>query len=140
MIRKTGAGLTIPTEADEQTAIFQWAELNEYKYPDLRWMYAVPNGGSRHKAEAVHLKAQGVKSGVPDICLPTPRLGFHGLYIELKRSRGGRMSKNQDRWLEYLWGQDYYAAVCRGSRDAIETIEKYLRAGQTSITMAQITH
>lgn len=75
-------------EADHQKLIFEWAALNYGKYPELRFMYHTPNGGSRNVIEAVNLKAQGVRSGVPDICLPVPKGKYHGLYIELKRYGG----------------------------------------------------
>lgn len=59
-------------EVDEQRAVFEWAEYAKGKYPWLKWMHHIPNGGSRNKIEAVRLKAQGVKRGVPDIFLPYP--------------------------------------------------------------------
>ena len=38
----------IPTEAQEQTALFQWAKMQSGKYPELALLHAIPNGGSRH--------------------------------------------------------------------------------------------
>lgn len=70
-------------------------------------MYHIPNGGKRGKVEAIHFKAEGVKAGVPDICLPVPRGEWHGLYIELKRREGGRVSPEQTKWLEDLMRQGY---------------------------------
>src|SRR6266576_1994743 len=58
------------SENAEQTALFCWAGLNQIKYPPLKWMFAVPNGGFRFKREAGRLKAGGVKAGVPDVVLP----------------------------------------------------------------------
>lgn len=92
-------------------------------------MYHIPNGGSRNKAEAARLKAQGVRAGVPDICLPAARGCYHGLYIELKRRNGGRVSEAQRGWIEYLENAGYCARVCHGWDEARETIEKYLAAG-----------
>ena len=54
----------------EQVALFGWAEYNEAYYPELRLLYAIPNGGHRHKAMSAELKAEGVKPGVPNLCLP----------------------------------------------------------------------
>lgn len=56
-------------EAEEQIAIMNWAEYNMGKYPELKYLYHTPNGGSRNSAEARNLKKQGVKAGVPDLCL-----------------------------------------------------------------------
>lgn len=63
----------LPTESEEQVTLFSWARMKEEKYPELRLLYHIPNGGSRNQIEAKHLKAQGVKSGVPDLCLPVAR-------------------------------------------------------------------
>lgn len=116
----------IPTESQEQKTLFEWLEWAKKKHPELEWCYHVPNGGSRHAAEAVHLKAQGVKPGVPDICLPVARGGYHGLYIELKRAKGGRLSEAQQRWLDALNEQGYRAVVCNGCDEAITIISEYI--------------
>ena len=87
--------IPVPTESAEQQALFMWAALQSAAYPELTLLYHIPNGGSRHKAEAGRLKAEGVKAGVPDLCLPVARGGFHGLYVELKRERGSRTSEEQ---------------------------------------------
>ncbi|HNW87934.1 MAG TPA: VRR-NUC domain-containing protein [Candidatus Limiplasma sp.] len=85
----------LPTENQEQTCLFRWAKMQECDYPKLRLLYHIPNGGSRHRLEAVHLKQQGVRAGVPDICLPVACGGCHSLYIEMKRLKGGRVSPEQ---------------------------------------------
>lgn len=116
-------------EAREQEALFRWAAYERGKWPELAAMHHIPNGGSRNKAEAARLKAQGVRAGVPDICLPAARGCYHGLYIELKRRNGGRVSEAQREWIEYLENAGYCARVCHGWDEARETIEKYLAAG-----------
>lgn len=82
-------------ESVEQTNLFRWAAYEQGKYPELKLMYHIPNGGSRNRLEAANLKKQGVKSGVPDICLPVARGAYHGLYIEMKSGtqQGFRKSK-----------------------------------------------
>ena len=90
MATRTQVGLTSPSESVEQQCLFRWAALQSGKYPELAMMYHIPNGGSRGKVEAIRFKAEGVKAGVPDICLPVPRGTWHGLYIELKRREGGQ--------------------------------------------------
>lgn len=116
----------IATEAQEQQALMEWAKRQEGKNPELALLYHTPNGGSRVRAEAARLKAQGVKPGVPDLCLPVARGGYHGMYIELKRINGGRLSKDQAMWLEELARQGYYASVCKGWVDAAKAIIRYL--------------
>lgn len=118
--------LPVPTEAQEQTTLFEWARLQRGKYPELDLLFHVPNGGSRNKAEAGRLRAEGVKAGVPDICLPVPRGKYHGLYIELKRKRGGRIDPAQMAWIEALMKQGYSVAICKGWETAAEIILNYL--------------
>lgn len=117
------------SEDQHQEALFRWAALS--KIPELDLMYAVPNGGLRNVRVAVKLKAGGVKSGVPDICLPTARGSFHGLYIELKKpkcskSPAGKPTKNQIEWLQKLNDAGYLAVTCIGWDEAKKAIETYL--------------
>ena len=114
------------TESQEQQLLFEWAALSAGRWPELAMMYHIPNGGSRSKAEAGRFRAEGVKAGVPDICLPAARGGYHGLYIELKRVKGGRVSPAQQGWIAALRDQGYYACVCKGWDDAAHVIKKYL--------------
>lgn len=88
-------------------------------------MHHIPNGGKRDKRTAVALKRQGVKAGVPDICLPVARNGYHGLYIELKAGKN-KATKNQEKWQVFLNDQGYYAVICYGWREAAKVIEEYL--------------
>ena len=104
----------IPTESVEQQCLFNWAKLREARYPELALMFHIPNGGKRNIAEATRFKAEGVKAGVPDICLPVPRDTYHGLWIELKRTKHGTVSEHQKKWLKELNTQGYCAVVCHG--------------------------
>ena len=118
------------SEHKEQTALFYWASVMTHKYPELKLLHAIPNGGLRDKAVAGKLKAEGVKPGVPDVCLPVARGGFHGLYIEMKRVDEGKTSDEQGWWLAELVKQGYYTWVCHGAVEAIEVIENYLGGGK----------
>ena len=115
----------IQHEANEQAALFSWAEFIKGKHPEISLLYHIPNGGSRNRFEAANLKRQGVKAGVPDLCLPVARGGYHGLYIEMKFG-SNKTSGNQDNWLKALRVQDYCAVVCYGWQEAAETVIKYL--------------
>lgn len=118
----------VPHEAQEQTALFNWAFLSRGKYPELDLLYHIPNGGSRNRLEAANLKRQGVKAGVPDICLPVARGGFHGLYIEMKAGKNKTTDK-QNKWLAALNAQGYCTAVCYNWQEAKELLENYLKSG-----------
>ena len=115
----------IPTEHWEQVQLFQWAS----NYRELDLMHAIPNGGKRDIRVALKLKEEGVKAGVPDIFLPLPMGGKHGLYIEMKRRKYGRVSPDQLQWLDALMRQGYMCAVCHGWEMARDVIVEYLRSG-----------
>ena len=55
----------------------------EGRHPQLALIFAIPNGGKRHIGTARKLKAEGVRSGVPDIFLACPRMpyDFHDLIV-----------------------------------------------------------
>jgi hypothetical protein len=120
----------VPTESQEQQLLIQWTRMQRVRYPELSLLYHVPNGGSRHKAEAWALRRGGVQAGVPDLCLPVARGRFHGLYIELKRTEGGRVSDAQSEWIDSLRAQGYLVKVCKGWRAAADVIIHYLDSGR----------
>lgn len=118
------------SEAQEQRALFQWAGYAEQQYPELKLLHHIPNGGKRDVRTAANLKKEGVKAGVPDICLPVTRGQYHGLYIELKTVKG-KVQKNQKEWLNALNSEGYATKVCYGWLEAKEVIEKYLELRQS---------
>ena len=69
--------------------------------------------------------AEGLKKGVPDICLPIANKSHHGLYIELK-SEKGKPTSDQLLWIKKLSYFGNYACVCYGYKDAWRTIIYYL--------------
>jgi VRR-NUC domain len=72
-----------------QVRLVKW--LTENAYPDSVW-FAVANGELRHINVALRLKAEGVRSGVPDLCFLL-RHGRTG-WLELK-VKGGSLSDAQ---------------------------------------------
>lgn len=112
-------------EREEQTAFFHWAACVERQYPELRLMFAVPNGGKRNIKEAINLRAAGVKAGVPDICLPIARHGYNCAWIEMK-SGEGKQSECQRQWMYMLSenGGVYY--LCRSFEEAKKVVIEYL--------------
>lgn len=113
------------SEATEQERVMNWARFYEKDYPELKLIYHIPNGGSRNKLEAANLKRQGVKAGVPDLCLPVARSGKHGLYLEMKWGKN-KTTEKQDWWLKQLMQQGYKTEVCWTAEEAISKIAQYL--------------
>lgn len=119
--------LPVPSEATEQTWLFEWIDQMAYlRWPELELAFHIPNGGSRNKIEAARLKAQGVKAGVPDIFISVPRCGYHGLYIEMKRQKDGKMREGQKDMIPKLRAQGYRVEVCKGFHPAADLIEQYM--------------
>ena len=116
----------VPTESNEQRTLFDWARRASGKWPELKLLYHIPNEGKRTARQGARMKGEGLKPGVPDICLPVPRNGNHGLYIELKRRKNARVTQDQLDWVADLAAQGYVAAVCRGCDEAISVITAYL--------------
>jgi hypothetical protein len=113
-------------EHAEQSALIKWAELSTAKHPELRLLFASPNGGKRNVITAMNMKREGVKPGVPDLFLACPSKGFHGLFIEMKKRKGGKTSEAQYRWLTDLSLAGYQVAICAGWEEAKGLIEQYL--------------
>lgn len=121
------SSLPCPSEANEQQWLFRWAwDMQHLKWPELALLYHCPNGGSRNKIEAARLKGQGVKAGIPDVFLPVPKGGYHGLYIEMKKQHGGTVSPEQKEWIANLREQGYRVEVCKGFQSAADVIEAYM--------------
>lgn len=116
------------TEHEEQVALMRLVEMHLGRWPELGMLYAIPNGSERNVIVGRKLKAEGVKKGVPDLCLPVPRGGHHGLYVELKRQKGGQVSAEQKAWISALRGQGYRAEVCKGATEAWDVIREYVQA------------
>lgn len=115
------------SEAQEQTELINWAKecVKSNIHPELIMLYAIPNGGTRDKLEAVNLKRQGVSAGVPDLCLAVPKGKYHGLYIEMK-VYPNKTTDKQEQWLANLCRFGYAVKVCYGARSAKNAIEHYL--------------
>lgn len=114
-------------ELREQQAVIEWCGYYSGRYPELKAIYHIPNEGKRSVVNGSQLKAAGLKSGVPDLCLPCPRGGYAALYIEMKKDEKAKVSPAQKEWLERLSNLGNYAVVCRSATAAISVIESYLK-------------
>ena len=109
------------SEFAEQKALFEWSNF----IPELRWMFAIPNGGKRDDRVGAMMKYQGVKAGVWDIFLPLPRGGYHGLFIEMKVGKN-KLSNLQQEFMNFAKKNMYECKVCYSCKEAIKKILSYL--------------
>jgi hypothetical protein len=71
-------------------------------------------------------KKSGMKKGKPDINLPVSRGGYHGIWIELKRTAGEKPRPDQERLLHLLAFEGNAVYACFGSASAIKILENYI--------------
>lgn len=114
------------SEDTEQINVVSWANWNMNRYPELRWLFHVPNGGSRNRAEAVKFKQMGVKAGVSDLCLPYPKGIYCGLFIEMKYGNN-RQQDTQKEFLADMAAAGHFVATCYSAEEAIKVIKEYLK-------------
>lgn len=119
----------MPSEHDEQAALVQWWDYSCAGFGLPRYaLYAIANAGAgAQRGQAGKMKAEGVRRGIPDLCLAAPRDGFLGLYVEMKRRDGGRISPEQLEVQAYLRRAGYVVALCSGWTEAVAAIEAYLK-------------
>jgi hypothetical protein len=113
-----------PLEEKEQQELIKWCEDHQDKR--LRLIYSHLNGMRTSINTAKKAKRGGARKGLPDLFLPVACGGMHGMYIELKRTEGGKVSPEQKMMMALLWQQGYYTAVAYGWKDAARLIEEYL--------------
>lgn len=112
----------------EQKAVISWSLY----FPELKWLYAVPNGAFlagnklQRAKQMKRLKAQGLKVGVSDLFLPVARQGYHGMYIEMKRRKGGVVSDDQKEFHDDMIKEGYRCVVANGCEEAIRYISDYM--------------
>lgn len=96
-------------------------------FPNLldRLLFAVPNGGSRHKIEAANMKRQGVKRGVADVILQIPKKGYASLCLEFK-TLTGKQSPDQKEYQRQVEMAGSKYVIVRSVEQAIRELQLYL--------------
>jgi hypothetical protein len=105
----------VPSEHFEQRELVKWFRQT---FKEVR-IFAIPNGGARSITTAAKLKVEGVSAGVPDLYVPA----WH-LWIEMKRTKGGKVDKNQKDWHDYLTSIGDMVIVGYGADHAKDLIQK----------------
>ncbi|HMJ29824.1 MAG TPA: VRR-NUC domain-containing protein [Xanthobacteraceae bacterium] len=84
--------------------------------------FAIPNGGHRAKRVAIALKEEGGEAGVPDIFVLYRRQVY---FLEMKKLRGGKVSKDQRAMMARLTAAGATCAVAKGLEQAISQLEAW---------------
>ena len=106
------------SEHSEQTGFVNWFR---YKYPNII-IFAIPNGGFRSIRTAKLLKEEGVVPGIPDLFIPSLKI-----FVEMKRVKGGVVSPEQKKMMEYLTRVGYTCMICYGANDASRQLLDFLK-------------
>lgn len=120
-----------PLEKTEQIIFSSWMKKHNVPF------YHVPNGGTRGgrvikgkwvPLEGIKMKASGVSPGVPDICIPIAKKGYHAYYIEMKRQGGSlkNVSDSQNYWIDILRHHGNLVDVAFGAEDAKKMVREYM--------------
>lgn len=118
-------GFQFPRETIEQQKLISWVDV--FHMDKSPYLFAVPNGGSRHPVEAARLKAEGVRPGVPDLFFYQARGGYFGMFIEMKRRKGAKsvVTGGQEGFMKRARVQGYLCVVAWGCEEAKEALLGY---------------
>ena len=107
--------------------MFKWTRQQKIrgKWPELALLFHIKNETAEGAGRVAADRIQGVKKGVPDLCLPVARGPYHGLWIEMKSERG-RVGSAQTWWITHLNEQNNLAVVCYGWQEAVKVLEWYM--------------
>ena len=100
-------------EHDAQVKLF--ADYIEPRLVAGAVAFAIPNGGFRHKKIAEELRAEGVKAGVPDICIVHRGRVY---FLEMKAARG-TLRRHQRDMIAALEAAGATCAVAHGLDAAV---------------------
>jgi hypothetical protein len=125
----------VPYEEDEQMAFVQWCRIMGLTVHHSG--NEIGGSTSAIKARAIKMKKMGTSKGFPDLLVFIPITGATGeidsyqmCVIEMKRRKGGTVSKDQKRWLEILQASGAMCAVCHGADEAIAFIDAIMKEVQ----------
>lgn len=120
-------------EHEAQCAVIRWSQYARQEYPDLKWLFAVPNAGvGRSPKQGKDLKDEGLRKGVLDLYLLKARGGYFGLAIEMK-IKPRKLTDEQAIEIPMLIRDGYLAQVAWSSAEAIEILCAYLKMPKTQI-------
>ena len=127
-----------------QKEFFKIIDPLRSKIRQIKWTHSNPNGGNINSiGVVVKLKNLGMVTGIPDISVPYPHAGFHGLFLEVKLPkeevvyREKRKDKKKTAIKTYLKPEQrefkkdhedlgYACEVVRSVDEALDAIDYYL--------------
>jgi len=114
------------SEHQIQSLFFKLVSLHERTYPMLKIMFAVPNAAKRSMSLAAMLKAEGMRSGVPDVVFPYYNGKYHGLALEFKSAKG-KPTENQLLWMTNLQEYGWDCFIVNDADEAWKIVLDYIK-------------
>lgn len=112
------------SEHEEQAQLVKWFDI---QHKQLRGkLAAVPNASMCPVHVGAKMNKEGRRKGYPDLQLLYPSNGYHGLIIEMKKEKGGSVSKEQKDFIQWFNSNGYKAVICKGFEEAKNVIQDYL--------------
>lgn len=109
--------MTVLSEIEIQTLFRNRARM---VCPAVR-IVAVPNAGKRTAWAARQVKREGLAKGFPDVICLWPGNGFAA--IEFKAAKG-KISVDQEEWIDAIAAMGFPVTVSRGAEHAIEFLRE----------------
>lgn len=116
--RKTSPAV-VPTEHAEQVRLLRFIRESElHGYCKVRGLlvFGIPNAGRRSFQTAASFQAEGMMSGVADLCVIG---GGDTAFLEMKRAKGGVVSDAQRQFQSRLTDAGAVYGLARGFDEAV---------------------
>jgi len=108
-------------ESQLQSACVEWFR---YQYPEPKHLiFAMPNGGKRNKITAAIMKREGVRAGVPDLCIIAKSKIF---FIEMKTPKG-TLTLSQKEVFPMIKSNFVLIFVCRTFTEFQQTVKEMFK-------------
>lgn len=120
----------ISTMRKNRITLFMWAEIMKEKYPELEMLFAVPFDAYKSVSSCKKFTEEGLKKGIPDVCLPISNGKFSSLWIKIKSSKHTKLTEKQKWWIKELNAKGCLAVDCVGWEAARDIILNYLNASK----------
>lgn len=115
-------------ESTLQCAIIKWARVHSKIEPRLETLYSIPNGAHTGRIKGLRLVREGLKKGMPDLCLPIKGAGgAHNLFLEVKLENT-YPTRSQKECHKLLTNHGNHVVIVRSLDQAIDSFARHLRA------------
>jgi len=119
--------LPIPTEDEECIRFAEWLRLNHIKFGHVNNEMFTTSWKQKKRQLLM-----GSAKGIPDylvVLRPNQTVDGAGklIFVEMKRTKGGVVSKDQEEWLSALNDANQSIAVCKGATKACAYVMGFMK-------------